>query len=85
MLSHHLEWVNGAPIEDAIAVLHLLQGDYINRFPNIKFQVAHLGGDVAFLAQRVEDNFTDWGSFPTSPRENLKKFGSMLRISSAHR
>lgn len=73
MLSHHLEWVNGAPMEDAIAVLHLLKGDYINRFPNIKFQVAHLGGDVAFLAQRIEDNFTDWGSFPTSPRENLKK------------
>lgn len=73
MLDHQLEWVNGAPTEDAIAVLHLLKGDYLNRFPHIKFQIAHLGGDIPFLAQRIEDNYTDWGSFKSSPRESLRK------------
>ena len=72
LLNHQLEWVNGVPTEDAIAVLHLLKGDYINRFPDIKFQIAHLGGDLPFLAQRLEDNYTDWGSFRSSPREALR-------------
>lgn len=68
-----LEWVNGAPLEDAIATLQLLKADVPHRFPDIRFHIAHLGGDLAFLAQRLEDNFADWGSFKHSPREALKK------------
>lgn len=69
---HHLEWVNGAPVEDAIAVLHLLKADIPGRYPNIRFHVAHLGGDLPFLAQRIEDNFADWNAFPRSPLESLR-------------
>ena len=68
-----LEWVNGAPVEDAIATLHLLKADVPHRFPQIRFHIAHLGGDLAFLAQRLEDNYADWGSFEHSPGEALKK------------
>lgn len=68
-----LTWVNGAPVEDAIATLQLLRADYPNRFPNIRFHVSHLGGDLPFLAQRLEDNYEDWGSFPASPRQSLRR------------
>ena len=70
---HRLAWVNGAPVEDAIAVLHLLQADLPNRYPNLRFHVAHLAGDLPFLAQRIEDNYTDWGAFPASPLQTLRR------------
>lgn len=70
---HGLAWVNGAPVEDATAVLHLLQADVPRRFPNIQFHIAHLGGDLPFLAQRIEDNYTDWDAFPSSPLESLRR------------
>lgn len=69
---HHLEWVNGAPVEDAIAVLHLLRADIPARFPHIRFHIAHLGGDLPFLARRIEDNYEDWNAFSSSPIQTLK-------------
>ena len=69
---HGLAWVNGAPVEDATAVLHLLRADVPRRFPSIRFHVAHLGGDLPFLAQRLEDNYADWDAFPTSPLDSLR-------------
>ena len=53
--------------EDAIATLHLLKADIPHKYPNIRFHIAHLGGDLAFLAQRIEDNYEDWDSFEHSP------------------
>lgn len=70
---HGLGWVNGAPIEDATAVLHLLKADVPQRYPHLHFHIAHLGGDLPFLAQRLEDNYSDWGAFPSSPLESLRK------------
>lgn len=70
---HELTWVNGAPMEDAIATLQLLKADLPHRHPHIRFHVAHLGGDLPFLAQRLEDNYDDWGSFARSPRESLRQ------------
>lgn len=67
-----LHWVNGAPVEDATAVLQLLKAGINVRYPNITFHVAHLGGDLAFMAQRLEDNFTDWDAFPASPQASLQ-------------
>lgn len=72
LASAHLEWVNGAPIEDATATLQLLKADVPRRFPNITFHIAHLGGDLPFLAQRIEDNYTDWQAFAASPIEQLR-------------
>lgn len=68
-----LTWVNGAPVEDAVAVLHLLKVGVPDRYPNIRWHIAHLGGDLPFLAQRLEDNYTDWHAFPSSPRASLKR------------
>lgn len=69
---HRLEWVNGAPVEDATATLHLLKADVPRRFPRLRFHIAHLGGDLPFLAQRIEDNYTDWSAFPASPNSTLR-------------
>ncbi|AKK01914.1 amidohydrolase family protein [Corynebacterium epidermidicanis] len=72
--SRHLEWVNGAPIEDATTVLALLKANIPARYPNITFHIAHLGGDLAFLFQRIEDNYADWNAFPASPQATLRGF-----------
>ena len=69
-----LSWVNGAPVEDATAVLQLLKAGIPSRFPGIRFHIAHLGGDLAFLFQRIEDNYADWDAFPQSPQESLRRF-----------
>lgn len=74
LLDHKLEWVNGAPVEDATATLELLKADIPRRFPNITFHVAHLGGDLPMLAQRIEDNYEDWDAFLASPNETLRQF-----------
>lgn len=74
LTDHGLTWVNGAPVEDATAALHLLKADIPARFPRVRIHVAHLGGDLPFLAQRIQDNYEDWGSFPSSPREALAGF-----------
>ncbi len=68
-----LEWVVGAPFEDSLVVLQLLKADIPHRFPRIKFHVAHLGGGLAFLMQRIEDNYTDWKAFPRSPADEMRK------------
>ncbi|SDS34507.1 amidohydrolase family protein [Microlunatus soli] len=67
-----LEWVNGAPVEDATATLQLLKADIPGRYPRIRFHIAHLGGDLPFLAQRIEDNYADWNAFPASPVQTLR-------------
>ncbi|MDD7385213.1 MAG: amidohydrolase family protein [Actinomycetaceae bacterium] len=68
-----LTWVNAAPMEDATALLQLMKAGYIDEFPDIHFHIAHLGGDVPFLAQRIQDNFDDWNAFPHSPAQTLRK------------
>ena len=69
-----LNWVVGAPFEEAISVLQLLKSDIPHRFPNIRFHVSHLGGGLAYQMQRIEDNFTNWKAFPRSPAQELKRF-----------
>lgn len=86
---HGLAWVNGAPVEDAIATLQLLQADYPARYPDLRFHIAHLGGDLPFLSQRIEDNYEDWDAFPHSPADTLRHMwfdaanfsGGSLRLS----
>lgn len=69
-----LEWVVGAPVEDMLATLQLLKANIPHEFKDIRFHVAHLGGTLGFLMQRIEDNFTDWHAFQHSPWETLKGF-----------
>lgn len=69
---YRLEWVVGAPLEDGLAVLELLKAGVPARFPKIRFHVAHLGGFLPFLMQRIEDNYEDWDAFVESPWESVR-------------
>lgn len=71
---YNLEWVIGAPIEDTLATLQLLKADIPYKYPNIRFHVAHLGGVIPYMMQRIEDNFSDWSAFKRSPYKELKRF-----------
>jgi predicted TIM-barrel fold metal-dependent hydrolase len=49
-----LTWPLGAPFEDSMAVLELLQSGFTQRFPRIRTIVPHLGGTLPFLSQRLD-------------------------------
>jgi aminocarboxymuconate-semialdehyde decarboxylase len=49
-----LTWPLGAPFEDTMCVLELMQADFTARFPRIKAIVPHLGGTLPFLMQRLD-------------------------------
>lgn len=71
---HGLTWIVGAPFEDAVGVLHLLRAGVTARYPNIKFIVAHLGGPLPFLLQRIDDNYNHWHeAFPDQPSKLLRR------------
>ncbi|WGX97099.1 amidohydrolase family protein [Nocardioides sp. L-11A] len=71
---HGLTWIVGAPFEDAIGVLHFVRAGITARYPDIKVIVAHLGGPIPFLAQRIDDNYAHWGQgFPELPSDIWKK------------
>jgi 6-methylsalicylate decarboxylase len=46
-------WIGELPFESTRAVISLLYSGALERFPNIKFQLSHLGGAVPFLAHRI--------------------------------
>jgi aminocarboxymuconate-semialdehyde decarboxylase len=49
-----LTWPLGAPFEDSMALLELMQSGFTQRFPRIKAIVPHLGGTIPFLMQRLD-------------------------------
>ncbi len=70
---HGLTWIVGAPFEDAVGVLHLLRAGVTARYPNIRFIVAHLGGPLPFLLQRIDDNYNHYNeAFPDQPSKLLR-------------
>ncbi|OLT38166.1 hypothetical protein BJF79_05375 [Actinomadura sp. CNU-125] len=71
---HGLTWIVGAPFEDAVGVLHLLRAGVTARYPGIRFIVAHLGGPLPFLLQRIDDNYEHWNeAFPDRPSVLLRR------------
>ncbi|WP_410614536.1 hypothetical protein [Amycolatopsis sp. lyj-109] len=70
---HGLRWVVGAPFEDTIGLLHFMTAGVLKRHPGIKVLVAHLGGPLPFLAQRIDDNRPYWQQGFSEPSEAWKK------------
>lgn len=60
-----LAWPIGAPIEDTIAVTHLIARGIPVRYPNLKILNAHLGGAIAMLIARLDNQFPR--SIPDAP------------------
>ncbi|HEY5350774.1 MAG TPA: amidohydrolase family protein [Candidatus Lustribacter sp.] len=69
-----LTWPLGAPFEDSMAVLELLQSGFNQRFPRIKTIVPHLGGTLPFLIQRLDHMAQRFMPGKGVPREELRKF-----------
>ncbi len=49
-----LTWPLGAPFEDTMCALELMQAGFTQRFPKIKTILPHLGGTLPFLMQRLD-------------------------------
>ena len=45
----------GFEMELCIAVVRLIMGGVMERFPNLKFIVSHLGGALPYLAERIQN------------------------------
>lgn len=50
-----LTWPIGAPLEDTICLLQLMQGDITQRFPDVRVILPHLGGFAPFLMARLDE------------------------------
>ncbi|MCG7853229.1 MAG: amidohydrolase [Methanosarcinaceae archaeon] len=68
----------GFEMEICVAVVRLIMGGVIDRFPNLKFIVSHLGGAIPFLAERVQncyDAYPECQENTSGPaRDYLKRF-----------
>lgn len=51
---HGLTWAIGAPIEDTIALMHLIQRGIPQRYPRIRIIASHLGGALPMLLGRLD-------------------------------
>ncbi len=52
-LSHHPVWLYEFPFDTTRAIVELIYSGTLERCPNIRMQVAHLGGAAPFLAHRI--------------------------------
>lgn len=62
---YNLTWPIGAPIEDTIAVMHLIMRGIPMRYPKMRIINSHLGGALPMLLQRL-DNQCKW-AVPETP------------------
>jgi 6-methylsalicylate decarboxylase len=49
-----LVWSLGAPIEDAVCAMQLMQAGFPRRYPRLKIILPHLGGFLSFVRYRVD-------------------------------
>lgn len=54
----HLTWMIGAPIEDTIAVAHLILRGIPQKYPKLKIINTHIGGALPMLMQRLDNLYT---------------------------
>lgn len=51
---HNLTWSIGAPIEDTVAIMHLILAGIPSRYPDMKIIASHLGGALPMLLNRTD-------------------------------
>jgi aminocarboxymuconate-semialdehyde decarboxylase len=68
----------GFEIDICVAVVRLVMGGVMDRFPNLKFIVSHLGGAIPYLAERIQncyEAYPDCQENISGPaRDYLKRF-----------
>jgi aminocarboxymuconate-semialdehyde decarboxylase len=69
-----LTWPLGAPFEDTAAALQLLQTGFVQKFPNIRVIMPHLGGTLPFLVHRLDHQQDRFMHGHGLPSELVKHF-----------
>ena len=68
----------GFEMDLCVAVVRLIMGGVMDRFPNLKFIVSHLGGAIPYLAERIQscaEAYPECQKNITAPaKEYLKQF-----------
>jgi predicted TIM-barrel fold metal-dependent hydrolase len=65
----------GTSLEDTTAALHLVARKIPSRFPNITFIVPHLGGPLAMLLERLDNQFSAArNDLPEPPSVTARRF-----------
>jgi aminocarboxymuconate-semialdehyde decarboxylase len=54
---HRLTWAVGAPVEDTVAIMHLIYAGIPKRYPKMKIITAHLGGALPMLMERIDHQY----------------------------
>ena len=76
MTEHYFNNIIGNPLESTLAVSHLIFGGVLDRFPKLKFVVAHGGGYLAHYHARMDHG---WKARPDSSTVIKKKPSSYLQ------
>ncbi len=76
MTDYYFNNIIGNPLESTLAVSHLIFGGVLDRFPGLKFLVAHGGGYLAHYPARMDHG---WKARPDSRITVKKKPSSYLR------
>ncbi|MGW4392983.1 amidohydrolase family protein [Streptomyces sp. NPDC004685] len=53
---HGMTWMVGAPVEDTVAMMHLILAGIPARYPRLKVLASHLGGVLPLLPPRLDDH-----------------------------
>jgi predicted TIM-barrel fold metal-dependent hydrolase len=66
-----LTWPIGAPLEDTVCMLQLMQAEVTQRFPDVRVILPHLGGFAPFLMARL-DELQDRFLSTSAPRPSVQ-------------
>ncbi|WP_405421738.1 amidohydrolase family protein [Streptomyces erythrochromogenes] len=53
---HGMTWMVGAPVEDTVAIMHLVFAGIPARHPRLRILASHLGGALPLLPRRLDDH-----------------------------
>ncbi|MET8405430.1 amidohydrolase family protein [Streptomyces sp900116325] len=53
---HNMRWMVGAPVEDTVAVMHLILAGIPVRYPRMRILASHLGGALPLLPRRLDNH-----------------------------
>lgn len=54
---YSMDWDIGAPLDDTIAAVRLINSGFAQRFPNLRWVIPHLGGTLPFLLGRLDQHW----------------------------
>ena len=55
IMSSGLQWPLGAPFEDTLCAIQLIQGGFPTRYPHLEIILPHLGGTLPMLVHRLDE------------------------------